>query len=99
MNGQQAIEKVEETVKGSGKNYSLIFMDINMPILDGEKATYELKERIKKGELPDCKIIALTAAQIQSKEHEQQFKNIGFDEIIQKPISKKKFDHVVKTFI
>ena len=42
MNGEQAVRQIKDNIKSHGGkycNYSLIFMDCNMPILDGYEAT------------------------------------------------------------
>ena len=43
MNGQEAVDKVKEMLKRR-KNYKLIFMDCNMPIMDGISATIQIRE-------------------------------------------------------
>lgn len=50
-NGMEAIEKVEKN------NYDIIFMDIQMPIIDGIVATRYIRDNIKK----DMVIVGITA--------------------------------------
>ena len=42
-------------------NYKLVFMDCNMPLMNGYTACLKLKDFIKKGKIDDMKIIACTA--------------------------------------
>lgn len=64
-NGQQAIEKVDERqVQKCGENcmqYKVIFMDCNMPILNGYEATKILCKRMEDKEIPNIPIVACTA--------------------------------------
>jgi PAS domain S-box-containing protein len=74
-NGLLAIEKVKEN------KYDLIFMDIQMPQMDGITATRE----IKKLKIPDQPpIIAMTAYSM--KEDKERFLLGGMDDYVSKPI-------------
>lgn len=81
MNGQQAIDMVIErnSKKCCGK-YKLIFMDINMPVMDGMEATKILKNKMINGEIADTKIVAVTAARCDNEEDRKAFLEAGFDE-------------------
>ena len=50
-NGLDAIQKVKQAHFNSEKPYSYIFMDLNLPILDGLKATTILREMDKNEEI------------------------------------------------
>lgn len=73
-NGQKAIEMYSE------KKYDLIFMDIQMPIMDGVTATQQLRNKFKK--LPP--IIGLSA-NVLGNDAERYIK-LGLDDYIAKPI-------------
>jgi CheY-like chemotaxis protein len=64
-NGKECIEKVQAFYKKKicycKVGISLIFMDIEMPIMDGYKATAALQRMIKSGMIPDIPIVAITA--------------------------------------
>ncbi len=73
--GLEAIEKVKK------KNYQIIFMDIQMPIMDGIETTKILKEKFSL--LPP--IVGLSANALQAdKEH---YKIYGMDGYLTKPIT------------
>ena len=76
-NGQKAVEMWE-----CGK-YDLIFMDVQMPRMNGFEATAAIreKERTRGGHIP---IIALTAHAY--KEFEDNCLDAGMDDYISKPI-------------
>ncbi|NJN26588.1 MAG: response regulator, partial [Cyclobacteriaceae bacterium] len=75
VNGQDAINKAK---KGS---YDIIFMDIQMPDMDGVTATKKIKELGLKELAP---IVAMTAYSM--KEDKERFIKSGLDDYISKPI-------------
>ncbi len=75
-NGLEAIEKVKY------HSYDLIFMDIQMPKMDGLTATAEIR-KLNIANLPP--IIAMTAYSMQ--EDKQKFLSGGMDDYISKPIT------------
>ncbi|WP_159466630.1 PAS domain S-box protein [Dyadobacter sp. 3J3] len=79
--GFEAIEKVENKLTLSGENYDIIFMDIQMPDMDGVETTQELKKRFPKLTAP---IVAMTAYSM--KEDRDRFMSQGMDDYIAKPI-------------
>ncbi len=85
-NGFEAFKKVEEN------EYELILMDIQMPILDGYKATQMIRE--KNRTLP---IIALTANAM--KEDVIKTKDVGMNKHLNKPIEIEKLFETLLEFI
>jgi PAS domain S-box-containing protein len=76
--GEEAIRKIQNR---SGKPYDLIFMDIQMPGLDGVETTRLLRNL----NLPDLPpIIAMTAYAM--KEDRERFIQAGMDDYLPKPI-------------
>ena len=73
--GFHAIEKVHST------HFDLIFMDIQMPKMDGIKATEEIR-KLKHGE--KTPIIAMTAYSME--EDRERFLKAGLDDYLAKPI-------------
>eukprot|EP01016_Furgasonia_blochmanni_P029213 TRINITY_DN3075_c0_g1_i4.p2 TRINITY_DN3075_c0_g1~~TRINITY_DN3075_c0_g1_i4.p2 ORF type:complete len:208 (-),score=39.98 TRINITY_DN3075_c0_g1_i4:160-783(-) len=91
-NGEQAIEKIKKKLKESAnceecknKPYKLVFMDCDMPIMDGLEATKLLREKMKDGELPELRIIACTAFAFPS-EIEKCYA-AGMDDYLTKPVN------------
>lgn len=81
MHGQHAIDLVlERKNKICCGKYTLIFMDINMPVLDGVDATKILKMKMKMGEIAQTPIVAVTAAKCEDEELHSKFLKMGFDE-------------------
>jgi CheY-like chemotaxis protein len=66
------------------KNYDLILMDLQMPIMDGISATAKIREAEKKKNI----IVALTANAL--KEHKNQALKVGMNDYLTKPLSKER---------
>lgn len=91
-NGKIAVEKVEASPKGS---YDLIFMDIQMPVMNGYEATAAIKSLPgEKGKLP---IIAMTANAF--AEDVQLAKNTGMNGHIAKPLDMNKLNDVLENWL
>ncbi|TNV83902.1 hypothetical protein FGO68_gene8386 [Halteria grandinella] len=93
MNGQEAVEcvkarQVEEQVRPcncgkASRNYKLIFMDCNMPVMDGLQATGIIKKM-----LPQIFIAALTAYTTEGFEY--KCLQAGMDVYLTKPITRER---------
>jgi len=68
------------------EKYDVIFMDVQMPVMDGLEATQEILEFENEEELKHTPIIAVTANVL--KGDRERFLGAGMDEYISKPISK-----------
>lgn len=75
VNGKEGVEKTKNSL------YDIIFMDIQMPIMDGYEATKKIREFNK-----DIPIIALSAAVME--EETQKAINSGMNNHLSKPIEK-----------
>ena len=103
-NGEQAIQKVlqrhSETLRedSSKQNqYKVIFMDCNMPIMDGFEATRILKTKMKDKEIEPIVIVACTAfIAEQDKVHAT---GIGVDGFCIKPVSREKIGDILKRYL
>lgn len=76
-NGYEAIESVKK------HPYDLVFMDMNMPEMDGLTATKEIRKL--EGEVKNIPIIAMTASAI--KEDKDACIQAGMNDFISKPIN------------
>ena len=91
-NGEEALE----TLKVHHASVGIVFMDLNMPVMDGYAATKELKRLMKAKEISTVPIIACTAY---AQESERQICfEIGFDDFLTKPINPKKLDEALRKF-
>ena len=91
-NGKIAVEKV---MKAPEKWYDLIFMDIQMPIMNGYEATAAIRSLAgSRGKVP---IIAMTANAF--AEDVQLAKNTGMNEHIAKPLDLNKLNDVLKQWL
>lgn len=88
--GEIAIEKVKS------KKYDIIFMDIQMPVMDGYSATKLIREMEKRGETAYTPILALSASAF--KEDEAKSIAAGCDEHLSKPIQKKTLLEMIKKY-
>jgi len=80
-NGKEAIEKLERS------DYDLVLMDIQMPVMDGYRATKMIRDRNSKVLNHDITIIAMTA-HIMEEDREKCI-SVGMNGYISKPISMK----------
>lgn len=87
-NGLEALEKVKLQA------YDLVFMDIQMPFLDGFEVTRRIRKDIGKKELP---IIAMTANA--SNEDRENCIQSGMDDFVSKPIAPASLFKVLSTWL
>jgi len=90
-NGLEAFEKRK------GSNYDLIFMDIQMPVMDGIEATHEIINYEVEEKLTHIPIIALTANALNGDK--ERFLEEGLDEYIPKPIETNELLYILKKFL
>ena len=88
FNGREAIQKIEarqyERCCSSCQQYKVVFLDCNMPILDGFETARRLREMESRGEIDRIRIIACTAFVQQSDE--DNAREAGMDDFCTKPI-------------
>jgi len=90
-NGLESFEK-----RRSG-NYDLLFMDIQMPVMDGIEATHEILDYEEDEALPHIPIVALTANAL--KGDRERFLAEGMDEYITKPIETTELLYILNKFL
>ena len=87
-NGRQAIDAVR------GDSFDLVFMDVQMPVMDGLEATRHIREFIGEEELP---IIAVTANAM--KEDREKSMAVGMNSYITKPIEPAELMRILNQFL
>lgn len=85
-NGEQALKQLEL------KSYDIVFMDCQMPILDGYATTQELRRR--EGKNRHTTIIALTAHALPVDR--QKCLAVGMDDYISKPVEQEELEAVLR---
>jgi signal transduction histidine kinase/CheY-like chemotaxis protein len=90
-NGLEAFEK-----RKNG-DFDLIFMDIQMPVLDGMEATMEILDYEEDENQPHVPIIALTANAL--KGDRERFMGVGMDEYTTKPLVRTEILNLLSQFI
>ena len=87
-NGLEAIEQLK-----TGKHYDLIFMDCQMPELDGFDATREIRNGSAGDQVTDITIIALTANAMTTDK--EKCLNAGMTDYLSKPIDILKLENML----
>jgi len=78
------------------EHYDIVFMDIQMPVMNGVVATKEILKYEEQNKLDHTPIIAVTTNTL--KGDREKYLAAGMDEYIAKPINAQKFISVVKQF-
>lgn len=90
-NGRKAMDTYK-----NNKNISLIFMDIQMPVMNGVEATRAIRES-EKETMRHVNIIALTAYAM--KEDREKFIREGMDDYLSKPVRAEELYEKAKEYI
>ncbi|RLA60321.1 MAG: hybrid sensor histidine kinase/response regulator, partial [Epsilonproteobacteria bacterium] len=90
-NGLEAFEKRRN------KKYDLLFMDIQMPVMDGTEATEEILAYEEDEKVSHIPIVALTANAL--KGDRERFLAIGMDEYLSKPIETAELLYILNQFL
>jgi CheY-like chemotaxis protein len=91
-NGKEAVE----TFNTYPKSFDLIFMDIQMPEMDGLEATRLIREKEEGKETGHVPIIAMTA-QCMEGDREKCY-DAGMDDFIAKPIKKENIQYILEKY-
>ncbi len=78
--------------------YSLVLMDMCMPVMDGIEAARAVGEAVKEGRIPEQNIAALTGEVISPEEEERLRAEVGFVAYFTKPLSKSRFVEIFRKF-
>lgn len=90
-NGKEAIELLSE------KEYDLVFMDLQMPEIDGLQATQIIRDRFSDVRQHDIPILAMTAHAFE--EDMNRCIEVGMNDFISKPISLEKMINILEKWI
>lgn len=90
-NGKAAVELLQKN-----EDIDLILMDIEMPVMNGLEATKFIREQMPD---PKCKtpVVALTAHN--PKIFFDDYRDVGFDQLLTKPYSIQKITILLESFI
>ncbi len=91
VNGQEAVDKIS-----GGETFDFIFMDVQMPLMDGYTATRYIRSWENDHNLKPSIIIALTAHAL--KQDEQKSIDAGCNGHLTKPIKKQEFLSALQNF-
>ncbi|MCX2758442.1 response regulator [Vibrio sp. Sgm 22] len=89
-NGEIGVEKFQ------ANKYEMIFMDCQMPVLDGFEATKQIRA-LEEGSSKHIPIVALTANVVQRDKH--LCFDVGMDEFLPKPVNQGKLREIVASFL
>ncbi len=78
------------------QNYDIIFMDVQMPVMDGVEATHTILEYEKIEEIPHIPIVALTANNL--KGDRERLMNEGMDDFLSKPLELETVKVLLKSY-
>ncbi len=90
-NGAQAIKLLES------KNYDLVFMDIQMPEMDGLEATTAIRNKLTKVHKSAVPIIAMTASAMNSDR--ARCSEVGMDDFIAKPVTLEDIANILERWL
>lgn len=87
VNGKLAVEKAQ------ARQYDIIFMDLQMPVMDGFTATEEIRARERAEGLPQTPVIALTGNVL--AEDRARSAAVGMNDFLSKPVDEEGFRTVI----
>jgi PAS domain S-box-containing protein len=91
-NGLEALNEIKD-----GGVYDIIFMDINMPVMNGIESTQEIIKYEEENDLEHTPIVALTANAVAGDK--ERFLSQGMDDYIPKPFEEYMLDNVLTKYI
>ena len=96
-NGKEAIENIKNFRCNECNMFRMIFMDYQMPVMDGVQCAKEIGEMMRRKEMPHIPIIGCTA--FTTKHEVISFLNSGVKDVIFKPINKEIISRLLKEWI
>lgn len=93
INGKEALEVLNQSVQDD-YNKCIIFLDINMPVMDGWEFLEEMKNRIHT--IPTFIVMVTSSVNIEDREKAKSVNNVI--DYIEKPLTISKAENVLKLF-
>ena len=93
INGLDAVEKAKKFYIDEEKCFDFIFMDCDMPVMNGFQACEELIKLYEVEKKKPPPIVAITAND--TYEDRMKAKKCGMKELVKKPLSKSKFEELI----
>ncbi len=90
-NGKEALQYLEK------KDYDIVLMDCQMPVMDGYEATRKIRDENSSVRNHRIPIIAMTANAVDGDR--QWCLDVGMDDYISKPINRQEFANVIKRYL
>ena len=91
-NGQEGIDKVKKRIDNGEKQFDLIFMDIQMPVMDGIEAAPKIIQLAA-----GTPVVAMTA-NIMTGDREQ-YKSLGMNDSVGKPFTSQELWHCLLKYL
>lgn len=88
MHGLEALQMCKQ------EHFDIVFMDIDMPYMNGIVATKKIKEYMNNTPLP---IVALTAMTMQGDK--EMLLSKGFDDYLPKPLTRDNLEHILEKYL
>lgn len=96
-NGKKAFDRYKTSIqKEDHQRYDLIFMDINMPVMNGYEATKKIRNLEKKLLLPTVPVVALSANAFEKDR--DRARKAGCSFYLAKPIQRRQLIQAIDTF-
>jgi signal transduction histidine kinase/ActR/RegA family two-component response regulator len=82
-NGLEAVQLYKDSLQGT--RFDVVFMDINMPVMNGFEATREIRQLEAEAAVPRCRVVALTGPCSAADRAEASAS--GIDLLLRKPVT------------
>ncbi|KAL1879246.1 hypothetical protein Daus18300_001825 [Diaporthe australafricana] len=93
-NGKEALDYLTTAQNGQGLKPDIILMDVQMPVIDGYKATHLLRHHSPyNAYVRDVPIVAMTASAIQGDQ--EKCRKAGMDDYLAKPVKAKMLERML----
>ena len=89
--GEEAYELIAkrlEQSEGGDQGYRLVFMDRNMPKMDGLETTRKIRELLLKKNIPSEYLTIIGTSALDSEQVNQELLEAGMNEVVSKPLTK-----------